>query len=64
MGWGKQTARGQTVWLTKFIRTELHDFHTIKTKPIALQRVKEQHGSVTNNWFEEYSQFLLAHKIS
>ena len=25
-------------WLTKFIKNELHDFHTIKTKPIAQQR--------------------------
>ena len=33
-------------WLTKFIRTELHDFHIIKTKPIALQRVKAQDEGV------------------
>jgi len=30
-------------WLTKFIKRELHDeFHTIKTKPIALQQVAAQ----------------------
>lgn len=29
-------------WLNKFIKNELHDFHTIKTKPIAQQRYKAQ----------------------
>jgi len=36
-------------WLTKFIKRELHDFHTIKTKPIALQRVAAQdYETITN----------------
>jgi hypothetical protein len=36
-------------WLTKFIKNELHDFHIIKTKPIALQRVKAQDESLVED---------------
>lgn len=50
-------------WLVKFIRNELRDFHTIKTKPIALQRVKVQDEGLVKDWFEAYSEFLLTHKI-
>ena len=37
-------------WLTKFMKRELHDeFHMIKTKPIALQRVAAQdYETITN----------------
>lgn len=50
-------------WLTKFIRKELQDFHIIKTKPIALQRVKAQSESLIKDWFDKYNEFLLAHRI-
>jgi hypothetical protein len=50
-------------WLTKFIKNELHDFHIIKTKPIAQQRSKAQDEPTVNKWFYDYQQFLLAHQI-
>jgi hypothetical protein len=50
-------------WLTKFIKKELYDFHIIKTKPIALQRVKAQDESLVEDWFDQYNDFLLAHQI-
>jgi hypothetical protein len=50
-------------WLTKFIKNELHDFHIIKTKPIAQQRSKAQDEPTINKWFHDYQQFLLAHQI-
>jgi hypothetical protein len=41
-----------TSWLTKFIKRELHDeFHSIKTKPIALQRVAAQDLETITTWF-------------
>jgi len=47
-------------WLTKFIKRELHDeFHMIKTKPIALQRVAAQDYETITNWFYKYQQFLI-----
>jgi hypothetical protein len=50
-------------WLTKFMRTELQDFHIIKTKPIAQQRSTAQSESVVTEWFYNYQQFLLAYDI-
>jgi hypothetical protein len=50
-------------WLTKFMRTELQDFHIIKTKLIAQQRSTSQSESVVTEWFYNYQQFLLAHNI-
>jgi len=46
-------------WLTKFMKRELHDeFHMIKTKPIALQRVAAQDYETIINWFRKYQQFI------
>jgi hypothetical protein len=50
-------------WLTKFIKNELNDFHIIKTKPIALQRVKAQDEGLIEDWFNQYSDFLLTNQI-
>jgi hypothetical protein len=50
-------------WLTKFLKTELHGFHIIKTKPLAHQRVKAQDESLIEDWFNQYNDFLLAHQI-
>jgi transposase len=50
-------------WLIKFIKNELHDFHTIKTKPIAQQHAQAQDESVIEQWFNNYSQFLLVNNI-
>jgi hypothetical protein len=50
-------------WLTTFMKTQLKDFHIIKTKPIALQRVKAQDEGLINDWFRAYNDFLRAHEI-
>lgn len=44
-------------WLTKFIKTDLQDFHVIKTKPISRQRSTAQDKSLVTEWFHDYSQF-------
>ena len=50
-------------WLTKFIKTDLQDFHIIKTKPISRQRSTAQDKSLVTEWFHDYSQFLLENHI-
>jgi len=45
-------------WLTKFLKKELQEFHTIKTKPIALQRVVAQDYDTVVNWFRKYQDFI------
>ena len=51
-------------WLTKFIKKELHDdFHTIKTKPIAQQRVIAQDFETVTEWFQKYQRFIATENI-
>jgi hypothetical protein len=50
-------------WLTKFIKNDLSDFHVIKTKPIALQRVQAQDESVLQKWFRNYNDFIITRNI-
>jgi hypothetical protein len=50
-------------WLTKFIRTELQDFHIIKTKPLAQQWYTAQSEDSVKEWFYNYQQFLFLHNI-
>ena len=45
-------------WLTKFLKNELHEFHIIKTKPIALQRVVAQDYEIVTKWFRNYQEFI------
>jgi hypothetical protein len=44
--------------MVTFVREELKDFHTIKTKPISRQRTTAQDHEVVTKWFQEYSKFL------
>ena len=50
-------------WVTKFIKHELTEFHTITTKPISRQRTTAHDESVVIDWFERYNQFLQKHCI-
>ena len=50
-------------WLNKFIKSELHDFHFIKTKPISHQRSTAQDKTLVTKWFSTYSQFLSENQI-
>lgn len=50
-------------WLTKFIKNELSDFHIIKTKPIALQRVQAQDESILQKWFHNYNDYITTRNI-
>ena len=47
-------------WLTKYIRSELSDFHFITTKPIAQQAQKEP---AIIEWFKDYTELLLQRGI-
>jgi DDE superfamily endonuclease len=50
-------------WLTKFIKDELQDFHTIKTKPLSQQRVAAQDAETIGEWFRKFQRFYTHEKI-
>ncbi|KFY68309.1 hypothetical protein V496_01174, partial [Pseudogymnoascus sp. VKM F-4515 (FW-2607)] len=50
-------------WLAKFIKNELTDFHIIKTKPIAQERVDAQDKSAVEEWFSKYHDFVFTQNI-
>jgi hypothetical protein len=50
-------------WMTKFIKHQLPEYHSITTKPIAQQRTAAQDESTVAAWFEDYFEFLNTHGI-
>ncbi|KFY86473.1 hypothetical protein V500_07602 [Pseudogymnoascus sp. VKM F-4518 (FW-2643)] len=51
-------------WLTKYIRSELLEFHFITTKPIAQQRTQAQKEPPIIKWFKEYTELILQRSIN
>ena len=50
-------------WVTKFIKHQLTEFHTITTKPISRQRTTAHNESVVIDWFKRYKEFLQKHGL-
>ena len=50
-------------WVTKFIKHDLKEFHTITTKPISRQRTTAHDKSVVIDWFKQYTQYIHKHSI-
>ncbi|KFY10587.1 hypothetical protein V492_04923 [Pseudogymnoascus sp. VKM F-4246] len=50
-------------WLTKYVRSELKEYHFITTKPIAQLRTGAQDEHTITEWFEKYFEFIHSHNI-